>query len=89
MKKAIMLLGGALLLAGCSNDQGGSSDTYNAGTGAGSMRSRTNPAVSTPYGASTNDKGAATSPGSSSSGAGSSDVNKPAASSTNGPGANP
>jgi predicted small secreted protein len=33
MKKAILILGAAFVIAGCNQDQGGSSDTYSTGSG--------------------------------------------------------
>jgi hypothetical protein len=45
MKKAILILGAAFAIAGCNQQQGGTSDTYSTGSGttnAPSSRSTTN-----------------------------------------------
>jgi predicted small secreted protein len=45
MKKAILILGAAFVIAGCNQEQGGTSDTYSTGSGssnAPSSRSTTN-----------------------------------------------
>jgi hypothetical protein len=76
MKKAIVILGAALLLAGCDQNKGGSSDTYSTGRGT-SGSAMTNPSSSS-Y--SSTNQGAATTPEGSSSGK---------SSSTNGASSNP
>jgi hypothetical protein len=40
MKKAILILGAAFVIAGCNQDQGGSSDTYSTGSGRTNAPSR-------------------------------------------------
>jgi predicted small secreted protein len=39
MKKAILILGAAFILAGCNQEQGGTSDTYSTGTNGATSRS--------------------------------------------------
>jgi len=38
MKKAILILGAAFVIAGCNQEQGGTSDTYSGSTNASSSR---------------------------------------------------
>lgn len=39
MKKAILILGAAFVLAGCNQDQGGTGDNYSTGAGSTNARS--------------------------------------------------
>jgi len=51
MKKAILILGAAFVIAGCNQEQGGTSDTYSTGSGstnASSSRSSSRSTTNTP-----------------------------------------
>jgi predicted small secreted protein len=56
MKKAILILGAAFVLAGCNQEQGSSSDTYSTGTtnNASSSRSSSRNAPTAPSSTETN-----------------------------------
>ena len=47
MKKAILILGAAFVIAGCNQDQGGNTDTYSTGSGTNTSSSRSSSRTTT------------------------------------------